>query len=170
MLVGSRARKDAERASLSASSRPRMSEDRAAHLETLYRLTDRLYRATGMEAMLDAALDAITEGLGCEKCSILLFDSEGVMRFVAWRGLSETYRSTLEGHTPWQPDTLDPPPIFVGDIEQTAESDHVKETILAEGIRSLAFIPITSQGKVIGKFMAYHREADAYARSARRSP
>jgi PAS domain S-box-containing protein len=167
MLAGSRARKGAERTSLSASNRPRTSENRTAHLETLYRLTDRLYRATGMEAMLEAALDAICEGLGCEKCSILLFDSEGVMRFVAWRGLSETYRSTLEGHTPWTPGTPDPPPIFVGDIAETSESDLVKETILAEGIRSLAFIPITSQGKVIGKFMAYHPETNACGESCR---
>ena len=167
MLVGSRARKGAERASLSASSRTGMSEDRTAHLETLYRLTDRLYRATGMEAMLNAALDAICEGLGCDKCSILLFDGEGVMRFVAWRGLSEHYRSTLEGHTPWTPGTQDPPPIFVGDIAQTAESARVKEAILAEGIRSLAFIPITSQGKVIGKFMAYHAEVNACGESCR---
>jgi PAS domain S-box-containing protein len=142
-----------------------LSEDRTSHLETLYRLTDRLYRASGMEAMLDAALDAISEGLGCTKCSILLFDGEGIMRFVAWRGLSEHYRDTLEGHSPWTPDTLDPPPIFVGDIEQTAESELVRQTILAEGIRSLAFIPITGQGKVIGKFMAYHREVNACGES-----
>jgi PAS domain S-box-containing protein len=144
-----------------------MTDDRAAHLETLYRLTDRLYRANGMEAMLAAALDAISEGLGCDKCSILLFDSDEVMRFVAWRGLSEHYRLTLEGHTPWNANTVDPPPIFVSDIEETAESDAVKQTILAEGIRSLAFIPITSQGKVIGKFMAYHPETNACGESCR---
>ena len=140
-------------------------DDGAAHLETLYRLTDRLYRANGMEAMLSAALDAISEGLGCEKCSILLFDDAGVMRFVAWRGLSDHYRKTLEGHTPWRPETLDPPPIFVTDIAETAESDLVKQTIIAEGIRSLAFIPLTAQGRVIGKFMAYHAEPHACSRT-----
>lgn len=140
---------------------------RAAHLETLYRLTDRLYRAGGLEAMLDAALDAISAGLGCDKCSILLFDSDEVMRFVAWRGLSEHYRASLEGHTPWRPSSIDPPPIFVGDIAQTDESEEVKQTILAEGIRSLAFIPLTSQGRVIGKFMAYRSEANAFGENCR---
>jgi len=86
-----------------------------------------------MEGMLDAALDAISEGLGCDKCSILLFDADGVMRFVAWRGLSDHYRRALEGHTPWTPDTIDPLPIFVDDIEQATEPDLVKQTILAEG-------------------------------------
>jgi PAS domain S-box-containing protein len=136
---------------------------RADHLETLYRLTDRLYRAETTEAMLSAALEAIIEGLGCERCSILLFDQEGVMRFVAWRGLSDAYRRRLEGHTPWQQGTLDPPPIFIPDIELADESEEVKHTIRAEGIRSLAFIPLTSQGKVIGKFMAYHGEPISYS-------
>lgn len=135
-----------------------MDMERAAHLDILYRLTDRLYRAPGLEAVLSVAMDAITEGLGCEKCSILLFDSDGVMRFVAWRGLSDHYRKTLEGHTPWSRDTADPPPIFVPDIAASDESEHVKSTILAENIRSLAFIPLTAKGKVIGKFMVYHSE------------
>ncbi|MFN4141777.1 PAS domain S-box protein [Aestuariivirga sp.] len=140
---------------------------RAAHLETLYRLTDSLYRANDVGAMLEAGLDAISEGLGCPKCSILLFDPDGVMRFVAWRGLSEHYRKSLEGHTPWRPGTVDPPPIFVSDIRETQESDSVKRTIEAEGIRALAFIPLTSQGKVIGKFMAYHAAPHTYSDAAK---
>ena len=161
MLVERTTRMPAGNVARSAAESGRPRDERAAHLETLYRLTDRLYRATGMEGMLDAALDAISEGLGCDRCSILLFDSQGVMRFVAWRGLSDHYRHALEGHTPWSPDTIDPPPIFIDDIEQAAEGELVKQTILAEGIRSLAFIPITSQGRVIGKFMAYHASANA---------
>jgi PAS domain S-box-containing protein len=139
--------------------------DRAAHLETLYRLTDRLYRAGDVAAMLSAALEAITEGLGCDRCSILLFGSDGVMRFVAWRGLSDHYRRTLEGHSPWRPDTIDPPPIFVSDIDLSGESAEVKQTIRAEDIRSLAFIPLTAQGRVIGKFMTYYSETRAFSES-----
>ena len=131
-------------------------DERAAHLDILYRLTDRLYRAADLEDVLTIAMDAITEGLGCEKCSILLFDAAGVMRFVAWRGLSDHYRTTLEGHTPWSRETVDPPPLFINDIAATQESDHVKKTILADNIRSLGFIPLTAQGRVIGKFMVYH--------------
>ena len=138
---------------------PDAAEERATHLETLYQLTNRLYRAGGLPDMFSAALEAITEGLGCERCSILLFDSAGVMRFAAWSGLSEHYRQTLEGHTPWSRETIDPAPIFVTDIAQAEESDIVRQTILAEGIRCLAFIPLTSQGRVIGKFMAYRNEA-----------
>lgn len=142
-------------------------ENRETHLETLYRLTDRLYRATDMEAVFQAGMDAIMEGLGCPKCSILLSDSSGVTRFVAWRGLSEHYRRTMDGHTPWTYGIPEPPPIFVSDIGQMDESDLVKATIRNEGIRSLAFIPVTAQGRVIGKFMAYHPTPHHYSEAAR---
>ncbi len=124
----------------------------------LFRLTDRLYRARSLEDVYDAALDAITAGLSCSRCSILLFDDQGVMRFAAWRGLSEQYRTSLEGHSPWRPDTIEPEPIFVRDIALTDENEAVKQIIMAENIRSLAFIPITIGGRVTGKFMAYRSE------------
>jgi PAS domain S-box-containing protein len=137
------------------------------HLETLYRLTDRLYRASDMQAVFHAAMDAIMEGLGCPKCSILLFDKMGDMRFMAWRELSDTYRRTLDGHTPWKPGTMEPPPVFVNDIEAMDESEHVKAAMRSEGIRSVAFIPVTSQGRVIGKFMAYYPAPHRYSEAAR---
>ena len=122
----------------------------------LYRLTDRLYRSRQLDDVFDAALDAITQGLGCQRASILLFDDAGVMRFVAWRGLSDSYRQELEGHSPWKPGERDPQAIFVRDIADTAEPDWIKDKIRAEGIRGLAFIPLCAQDEVIGKFMTYY--------------
>jgi PAS domain S-box-containing protein len=135
---------------------------RADELATLYRLTDALYRASGYPDIYDAALDAITAVLG-SRASILLFDEAGVMRFVAWRGLSEDYRRKLEGHSPWKPGDIAPEPIFVEDIEETQEPPAVKSTILTEGIRGLAFIPLLSRQRVIGKFMTYYGEAHRFA-------
>lgn len=132
------------------------SPDRTA---LLYRLTDRLYRAKTMADAYDAALDAITEGMDCCRASILLFDTHNVMRFVNWRGLSERYRSTLEGHTPWRRGQRDAVPIFIEDIDLTSESEVVKSTIRAEGIRALAFVPLEADGGVIGKFMTYYEES-----------
>ena len=84
--------------------------DQLNELDALYRLTDRLYRALSLDAVYEAALDAITSTLGCSRASILLFDSSGVMQFVAWRGLSDHYRSALRGHSPWKPGEPDPRP------------------------------------------------------------
>jgi PAS domain S-box-containing protein len=125
----------------------------------LYRLTDRLYRAGTMAEVYDAALDAITEAMDCRRASVLLFDAEEVMRFVAWRGLSDHYRAVLEGHTPWKLGDSDPEPLFVANIGKTSESETVKKTVLAEGIRALAFVPLMAEGSVIGKFMTYYEDA-----------
>jgi PAS domain S-box-containing protein len=80
------------------------------------------------------------------------------MRFVAWRGLSDDYRAALDGHSPWHPGDLDPGPILIEDIETSEESRHVKDKVRAENIRSLAFIPLVSRRRVIGKFMSYYAE------------
>ncbi len=84
------------------------------------------------------------------------------MQFVAWRGLSDHYRSALRGHSPWKPGEPDPRPIFVSDIDGADEADWVKTTIKAEGIVALGFIPLVSQGVVIGKFMTYYPEPHAF--------
>jgi PAS domain S-box-containing protein len=137
--------------------------DRVDELTALYRLTDRLYRARSAEDVYIAALDAIVGTLGCERASILLFDDNGVMSFVAWRGLSDHYRTSLRGHSPWKQGDSDPNPIFVSDIEETDESDAVKATILDEGIRALGFIPLVADGLVVGKFMTYYPQARRFA-------
>lgn len=140
--------------SRSGSSRPQTGEE----LRALYEFTDAIYHARSVEAVYASALDAITRTLGCDRASILLFDDAGVMQFVAWRGLSDRYRTRLAGHTPWQPGDLEPPPIFVPDIRDTDEPDWIKEEIGAEGIVSLGFVPLTLEGRVIGKFMTYYAQ------------
>jgi PAS domain S-box-containing protein len=130
--------------------------DRDSNYAALYRLTDRLYRAKSLADVYDAALDTILEALDCRRASVLLFDDAGVMRFVAWRGLSDSYREKLSGHSPWKPGDIEPQPIFVEDIDDSSEADWVKATIRAEHIRGLAFIPLLAHERVIGKFMTYY--------------
>ena len=127
----------------------------ARQQEALYKLADRLHRTNSLEDVFNAALDAILSALQCNRASILLFDDAGVMRFVAWRGLSDGYRQATEGHSPWKPDEKNPEPIGVNDIGVAELSDSLKAVIQEEGIGSLAFIPLVSNGKLIGKFMVY---------------
>jgi PAS domain S-box-containing protein len=130
---------------------------RRAHEQgVLYHFTDSLYRARSLNDVYDAALDAIGDGLGCPRASILRFDSDGVMRFVAWRGLSESYRQAVDGHSPWRQGDRNAQPICIADVEAANEPEALKATIRKEGIRALAFIPVTIDDKVIGKFMTYY--------------
>lgn len=138
-------------------------EPQATEVGELYRLTDRLYRAKTLDAVYDAALDAITSTLECSRASILLFDGDGVAQFKAWRGLSDGYRSALRGHSPWKRGEADPKPLFVSDIEESAEAQWVKETIRRESIRGLGFIPLTAQGAAVGKFMTYYETPHVFS-------
>jgi len=129
---------------------------RADEQAALYQFTDRLFRAASRNDVYDAALDAIVRALGCERASVLIFDDAGVVRFVAWRGLSEGYRKAVEGHSPWTRDATDPQPIIINDIDAAELDASLKATVKAEGIGALAFIPLTARGELVGKFMAYY--------------
>ncbi|MHC2337909.1 PAS domain S-box-containing protein [Bradyrhizobium sp. USDA 4454] len=132
-------------------------------LETLFHLSERLQAAKSAEEVYEAALGAITGALECERASILLFDSTSVMRFVAWKGISEEYRKAVDGHSPWTPETTEAVPIFVTDIRDTNEPDALKKMIEGEGIRGLAFIPLLANGHVFGKFMTYYRSPHQFS-------
>ena len=132
-------------------------------LTTLIRFTEHLQTSKTFGETYDAALDAIQSALACDRASVLLFDSAKVMRFVAHRGLSEDYRKAVDGHSPWNADSQDPEPICVGDAELSDLPDTLKATVKAEGIRALAFIPLITKGRLIGKFMTYYREPHQFS-------
>lgn len=137
------------------SSRKRAEETQAA----LYDFTHRLFRAGSADDIYEAALDAIIRALGCERASILLFDETGVMKFVAWRGLSDGYRKAVEGHSPWTRYSKDTEPITVSDINVAEMDASLRGTIKAEKIAALVFIPLVANGQLIGKFMTYYRSS-----------
>jgi PAS domain S-box-containing protein len=130
---------------------------------TLVRLADTVGSAHSLADIYEAALAAVRDVGGVDRASILLFDRDGVMRFKAWSGLSEAYRAAVEGHSPWTPGTPPPDPIVVSDVRQDGSLRQYGSVFEDEHIRALAFIPIVSRGRVIGKFMLYRSEPDAFA-------
>ncbi len=124
----------------------------------LYHYTDKLYRAGSLDMIYEAALSAICEGLRSDRASILRFDDRGAMRFVAWRGISERYRAAVDGHSPWKMGERDAEIICVKDVTRSANMQSLKSAFLAENIRSLCFIPLAPDDRVVGKFMVYFTE------------
>jgi PAS domain S-box-containing protein len=122
----------------------------------LFEFSDRIQHVTSLWQVYDVALDAILRALDCQRASLLLFDRSDVMRFVAWRGLSDAYRQAVEGHSPWTRDEKNPRPIYFEDIEKSNLSDALKQTMAREGISAVTFIPIQQDGRLVGKFMAYY--------------
>jgi PAS domain S-box-containing protein len=142
----------------------KMPARRAREQAALFRFTDRLYRAGSLADSYEAALDAILGTLDCRAASILRFDHHGVMRFIAWRNLSDAYRKAVDGHSPWTEGERDPEPIFIDDTATADMPDELRRAIEAEGIRALAFVPLTCAGKVCGKFMAYYSSPQQFDR------
>jgi PAS domain S-box-containing protein len=123
--------------------------------QALYQLADQLTRTNSLNDVFKAALDAILIALQCDYASILLFDDKNIMRFVAWQGLSDEYRKATDGHSPWQAGEEQPMPICISDVNSSDLSDSLKAVVKREGIEALAFIPLVSDGTLLGKFMIY---------------
>jgi PAS domain S-box-containing protein len=115
-----------------------------------------LSRTRDLDGVYSAALDTLAECLDVARASILLFDPDGVMRFKAYRGLSSDYRAAVEGHSPWTPDSVDPEPLLVPDVTREPSPQSYLPVFTHERIAAMAFIPLVSLGRVIGKFMLYY--------------
>jgi PAS domain S-box-containing protein len=135
---------------------------RADWPNALYELTQAVAAATEPDEIFVAALDCLEHSLGVSRSSLLLFDSVGVMRFRAWRGLSDGYRRAVEGHSPWTPETSNPQPVLVKDVRLDASLDALRPTIEGEGFRALAFVPLVLGGRLLGKFMLYYSEPHVF--------
>jgi signal transduction histidine kinase/PAS domain-containing protein/ActR/RegA family two-component response regulator len=132
-------------------------------LAAIAELTDALARARTLQDVYDAALDALARSLGVPRASILLFDENDVMSFVAWRNLSDDYRAAVRGHTPWTPFSADPQPVAVQDVDGDASLASYLPLFRSEGIRALGFFPLVHRDRVIGKFMLYYAEPHAFS-------
>jgi signal transduction histidine kinase/ActR/RegA family two-component response regulator len=129
---------------------------RLADLQAINRLSMSIAAGADPDEVHARALDALGEFLGSDRAAILLSDAAGVMRFVAWRNLSEGYRRLAEGHSPWPPDARDPVAVLVEDVETEPALATLRPVIRAEGIRALAFVPLRHRGRLLGKFMVYY--------------
>jgi PAS domain S-box-containing protein len=144
---------------------------RVEELQSLYRMSEALGHAAGLDDIYDEAIDALLQAIRADRASVLVFDSDGVMRFKAWRSLSDAYRGAVEGHSPWARDTRNARPITVADVEQSPDLAALLPVIRGEGIRALAFIPLLDETGVLGKFMLYfdstHHWTDSEVQLAR---
>jgi signal transduction histidine kinase len=139
-------------------------EARQAEMAILYRLMEAVTRAERFEDVLGPALDAVTAGLKVGRAAVLLYDDDGVMRFKAWRSLSEGYRKKAEGHSPWARDEQEPAPLLVADVEADEAWRASLPIFRQERIRALGFIPLTHQRQLLGKFMVYSERPRLFTR------
>src|SRR5581483_613521 len=137
-------------------------------LHVVYQLTSALSQSLALGEIYNEALHALEAGINARRASILLFDDDGVMRFKAWRGLSDGYRAAVEGHSPWQRDDRSPQPILVPDVTAEPSLSDLQSAIVAEGIRAVGFIPLVAEERLLGKFMVYYAEPHDFTNEERR--
>jgi K+-sensing histidine kinase KdpD len=132
--------------------------DAGARAQQLYSFAQAAVEAENVEAVFAAALDSIQRATGATRSAVLTFDERGVMRFRAWRGLSDDYRRAVEGHSPWPRDAIAPQPALVPDVGLDPALSAYGDVLRAEGIAALCFIPLLSDGRLLGKFMVYFNQ------------
>ena len=172
MLVARYASQAIERLRLLEAEQKSRAENSRLYLETLeaatraaqlYRFAHAVVAADRAEVVFDAANDAIGEALHATRSAILTYDGAGVLRFRAWRNLSDDYRAAVEGHSPWLRDARDPAPVLVPDARRDAALAAYGPLFESEGIGALAFVPLVSQERLLGKFMVYYDQPHAFA-------
>ncbi|MFZ5481311.1 MAG: PAS domain S-box protein [Myxococcota bacterium] len=134
----------------------------AADLQAALAVTELVSSAGSVRDACDRVIDACLSAMGADRASVLLRDETGTMRFCAWRGLSDGYRARTTGHSPWRPDDPAPRPILVGDLAADERLGDLRDVVLAEGIRALAFVPMVHAGRLVGKFMVYFDQPHAF--------
>ena len=137
--------------------------DARSRAEHLYRFAQAVVAAERVEQVFDAALAAIGAALGTSRSAVLTFGSDKVMRFRAWRNLSDGYRAAVEGHSPWPPDAVAPEPVLVEDAAGDPAMSAYAALFSREGIGALGFIPLVIRGRLLGKFMVYYDRPHRFA-------
>ena len=125
---------------------------------SLRKLLGEAASAGSLQSVYQTALSCVQDACSVERASILVFDGDGVMRFVAWSSLSAEYRAAVDGHSPWSRSETNATPVIVPDVLTDAALRDYLPILRREGIRALAFIPLRSGPKLLGKFMLYHDE------------
>ncbi len=133
-------------------------------LELIANLTAQLNMATSLDDVLEMAVENIITILDSDRSAILLFGDDEKVHFRTWRNLSPSYRKAVDGHSPWEPGDLKAQPICYSDIKKANFEPRLKKVILDEGIRSIMFVPLIGQERLLGKFMVYFNNPEGCVR------
>ncbi|WP_438481170.1 sensor histidine kinase [Oleiharenicola lentus] len=135
----------------------------------LYKLVARVNQAPDVSEVYAAALESFCLSQHTARAAILIIDPAGRMKFVAAQGISETYRATVEGHSPWAIDATRFDTVAIENTATAPLTPEILQALEAEHIRSLVFIPLTYENSLLGKCMVYYDEPRTFSAAAHES-
>lgn len=99
-----------------------------------------------------------------ERSSIALFDDDGILRFKAWRELSDAYRVAVDLLAPRRREEVSPQRVMVEDVRADGSLAQMAGAMESEGIRAMAFVPLSVAGRLLGSFTLYYPEPHRFTR------
>src|SRR6185437_15932456 len=125
--------------------------------KVLYQLATTVNRAPALPEIYEAALDAICHCQNTNRASILLFDPRGVLRFKAWRHLSDAYRAVAEKLLEAKrTHKCNFESTYVSDVSKAPWDEEIRALAVHEGIRAVATLPMTYGKRRLGRFTVYY--------------
>src|SRR5262245_65105840 len=109
---------------------------------SLRKLLGEAASAGSLQSVYQTALSCVQDACGVERASILVFDADGVMRFVAWSSLSAEYRAAVDGHSPWSPAETNATPVVVPDGWPERASRVISPTFAPKATRASPSLPL----------------------------
>jgi len=141
-------------------------------LQAIYQLASSVAHSENLEDVYAATLDAAESVFTTKRGAILIADDDKVVRFTAWRGVSERHREIVEADERCrQTETIQQ--VLIDNIEN-ADIGPMKNVILGEGVRAVGLVPLVAERRIIGKLAVYFNEPHVFkmqkARSCTPSP
>jgi two-component system cell cycle sensor histidine kinase/response regulator CckA len=127
-------------------------------LQLLYELSQAVNRADEPGEVYRAAVEGLVRVVAADRASVMIFDADGVMRYKAWKGISDRHRAAMERPISinWRRGARNVQAVTVADVTKDPSLSPLLPAFASEGIRALARIPLLGNGGLIGKFVLYY--------------
>ena len=128
-------------------------------LQSVYHWADmveKVSRANTIEEIYELSLRGLKRVLNADRAAISIFDEDGSMMFQVGQGLSANFRRSLAKYSLWPLQVSEPQPILIPSVSDALDLGEMQSHLLNEGVCACAWIPLVSQGNLIGRFGIYY--------------
>jgi PAS domain S-box-containing protein len=130
-------------------------------LELTYKMAFNLNQSTSLEQVYRIAITSIKKIFQADRSSIIIQDEAGHSRFQMADGISQNFQKIIEEFIQQDACNQSSEPKIIPDIEQYPGVESIRESIRAEGFRSLGNFTLSHQNRTMGEItICYDRPHD----------